>query len=156
MTPDDPKPIGWLWKSDNGDRWQFSDGADKPDLGFPPSFEARVTYKAVFSPDTTAMLPGEFISWESTTPVYTKYITDRRYRKFSGAAQGWYKPYRCSNCSDPAEAAKAERSPVEAAYKAGYRNGAAGYIGAPDSEEDMAIAQQQSWEIHRSELEPRN
>ncbi|MDN7703309.1 hypothetical protein QZM15_33020 [Burkholderia sp. AU44665] len=43
----------------------------------------------------------EPIAWESTTPVYTKYITDDRYQKFSPEARKWYKPYRCSACSEP-------------------------------------------------------
>ena len=41
------------------------------------------------------------IAWESTTPVYTKYITEDRYQKFSPEVRKWYKPYRCSACSEP-------------------------------------------------------
>ena len=41
---------------------------------------------------------GEAIAWEATTPVYTKYVTDKRYRSFSDAAKRWYKPYKCSSC----------------------------------------------------------
>lgn len=41
---------------------------------------------------------GEAIAWESTTLGYIKFVTESRYRKFSPAAQRWYKPYRCSNC----------------------------------------------------------
>ncbi|EEE06883.1 hypothetical protein K6W17_08195 [Burkholderia dolosa] len=47
--------------------------------------------------------PGqpEPIAWESTTVAYTKYITDERYQKFSPEVRKWYKPYRCSACSEP-------------------------------------------------------
>lgn len=47
--------------------------------------------------------PGqpEPIAWESTTAVYTKYITDERYQKFSPEVRKWYKPYRCSACTEP-------------------------------------------------------
>lgn len=41
----------------------------------------------------------EPIAWESTTPVYFKFITDSRYRKFSPAVRKWYRPYRCSTCA---------------------------------------------------------
>lgn len=46
--------------------------------------------------------PGqpEPIAWESTTVAYTKYITDERYQKFSPEVRKWYKPYRCSACSE--------------------------------------------------------
>jgi len=39
------------------------------------------------------------IAWESTTPVYIKFITDERYRRLRPGYQKWYKPYRCSNCA---------------------------------------------------------
>ncbi|WP_261533597.1 hypothetical protein [Burkholderia multivorans] len=47
--------------------------------------------------------PGqpEPIAWESTTVAYAKYITDERYQKFSPEVRKWYKPYRCSACSQP-------------------------------------------------------
>ncbi|MEB2544318.1 hypothetical protein [Burkholderia cenocepacia] len=46
--------------------------------------------------------PGQLepIAWESTTVAYTKYITDRRYQKFSPEVRKWYKPYRCTACSE--------------------------------------------------------
>lgn len=34
----------------------------------------------------------EPLAWKSTTPVYTPYVTDSRYRKFSAAVQKWYVP----------------------------------------------------------------
>ena len=34
----------------------------------------------------------EPFAWKSTTPVYTPYVTDSRYRKFSKAVQKWYAP----------------------------------------------------------------
>ncbi|MBR8054198.1 hypothetical protein [Burkholderia vietnamiensis] len=54
--------------------------------------------------------PGqpEPIAWESTTVAYTKYITDERYQKFSSEVQKWYKPFRCSACTEPH--AEVERS----------------------------------------------
>ena len=42
----------------------------------------------------------EPVTWESTTPGYIKYITQARYEKFSPAVRRWYKPYRCSGCSE--------------------------------------------------------
>lgn len=42
---------------------------------------------------------GNAIAWESTTPVYIKFITDERYQKLRPGYQKWYKPYRCSNCA---------------------------------------------------------
>ncbi len=39
------------------------------------------------------------IAWEATTPVYTRFITDERYKVFSALARRWYRPYRCSRCS---------------------------------------------------------
>lgn len=34
----------------------------------------------------------EPLAWKSTTPAYTPYVTDSRYRKFSPAVQKWYVP----------------------------------------------------------------
>lgn len=53
--------------------------------------------------ELSAAHPGqpEPIAWESTTVAYTKYITDERYQKFSPEVRKWYKPYRCSACSEP-------------------------------------------------------
>ncbi|USR61607.1 ead/Ea22-like family protein [Lelliottia amnigena] len=42
---------------------------------------------------------GNAIAWESTTPVYIKFITDERYQKLRPGYQKWYKPCRCSNCA---------------------------------------------------------
>jgi hypothetical protein len=47
--------------------------------------------------------PSEPIAWESTTPVYTKFITQDRFEKLRPEAQRWYKPYRCSVCAQPSE-----------------------------------------------------
>ena len=38
--------------------------------------------------------------WESTTEVYTKYITDDRYRKLKPDFQKWYRPM-CGKCNTP-------------------------------------------------------
>jgi hypothetical protein len=40
----------------------------------------------------------EPLVWESTTPVYTKFITDSRYRKLRPAYQKWYRPV-CQKCA---------------------------------------------------------
>jgi polyhydroxyalkanoate synthesis regulator phasin len=39
------------------------------------------------------------IAWESTTSVYTKFITDAKYHALTVEARKWYKPYRCSQCA---------------------------------------------------------
>ena len=44
-------------------------------------------------------LQGKPIAWESTTPVYVKFITDERYQRLRPGYKKWYKPYRCSQCS---------------------------------------------------------
>ncbi|WP_198297932.1 Lar family restriction alleviation protein [Bordetella genomosp. 9] len=49
---------------------------------------------------------AEPIAWESTTPVYFKYITDSQYRKFSAKVRAWYRPYRCATCAKDAERVK--------------------------------------------------
>lgn len=40
------------------------------------------------------------IAWESTTPVYFKYVNQAKYEKFSPAVRQWYKPYRCTDCAN--------------------------------------------------------
>ena len=50
-------------------------------------------------------LQGKPIAWESTTPVYVKFITDEHYQRLRPGYKKWYKPYRCSQC---AAAAKGE------------------------------------------------
>lgn len=42
--------------------------------------------KALKTPEETK----EPLAWKSTTPCYTPYVTDSRYRKFSAAVQKWY------------------------------------------------------------------
>lgn len=37
---------------------------------------------------------GNLIAWESTTPVYIKFITDERYQRLRAGVRKWYKPYR--------------------------------------------------------------
>ncbi len=44
-------------------------------------------------------LQGKPIAWESTTPVYIKFITDERYQRLRPGYKKWYKPYRCSQCA---------------------------------------------------------
>ena len=52
-------------------------------------------------------MQGKPIAWESTTPVYVKFITDERYQRLRPGYNKWYKPYRCSQC---AAAGKGEAS----------------------------------------------
>jgi len=49
----------------------------------------------------------EQYAWEATTPVYTKYITDERYQKFSPAVQKWYRPI-CQKCASQPGSGEAE------------------------------------------------
>lgn len=58
-------------------------------------------HKAENDPSPCSQTMG--IAWESTTTGYIKYITDERYQKFSDEVKRWYKPYRCSSCSPPAQ-----------------------------------------------------
>lgn len=44
-------------------------------------------------------MQGKPIAWESTTPVYIKFITDERYQRLRPGYKKWYKPYRCSQCA---------------------------------------------------------
>jgi hypothetical protein len=43
---------------------------------------------------------AEAVAWESTTPVYRRFITDERYQRLSPESRRWYKPYRCPHCAD--------------------------------------------------------
>lgn len=58
----------------------------------------------------------EPFAWESTTPVYTRFITDERYQKLRPAYQKWYRPI-CNKCTPVAareldvEAERRERDP---------------------------------------------
>lgn len=40
---------------------------------------------------------AEPLRWESTTPAYTRWITDSRYHKLPAYARRWYRPI-CPNC----------------------------------------------------------
>lgn len=39
------------------------------------------------------------IAWESTTPVYLRYVTNERYERLSPIVRGFYRPYRCAACA---------------------------------------------------------
>lgn len=41
-------------------------------------------------------------AWEATTPGYTRFVSEERYRKFSPKVKLWYKPYKCSSCTEEA------------------------------------------------------
>jgi len=61
-----------------------------------------------FAAPTAQPAPAaEQVAWESTTPAYTRYVTQARYEKFSPAVRRWYKPYKCSSCEAPAAGAVA-------------------------------------------------
>jgi hypothetical protein len=40
---------------------------------------------------------AEPLVWESTTPAYIRFVSDRRYRAFSSAVRKWYRP-ACPVC----------------------------------------------------------
>ena len=46
----------------------------------------------------------EPLAWESTTPVYVRFITQRRYERLHPIFRKWYRPI-CQTCA----AAKTER-----------------------------------------------
>ena len=54
----------------------------------------------------------EPIAWEATSAGVIKFVTDSRYKKFSQNIQQYYKPYRCSHCSEPVK-----QEPVAYKYK---------------------------------------
>jgi hypothetical protein len=43
---------------------------------------------------------SEPLVWESTTPYYTRWITDSRYRKLRPNYRRWYRP-TCQRCAPP-------------------------------------------------------
>jgi len=55
----------------------------------------------------------ELPAWESTTPVFTKFITQSRYARLRPNLQRFYKPFKCSNCETPQqpEAQQAAQEP---------------------------------------------
>ncbi|HCR1906579.1 TPA: ead/Ea22-like family protein [Enterobacter asburiae] len=81
--------------------------------------QSRVTVTDESDPDVLALLDeleakdqriaelsalqGKPIAWESTTPVYVKFITDERYQRLRPGYKKWYKPYRCSQCAAAAK-----------------------------------------------------
>lgn len=65
---------------------------------------------------------AEPIAWEATTPAYTKYITDARYQKLHPGFKPWYKPYRCSRCSESPATAFPDALTPELSYVLGMPN----------------------------------
>ena len=55
--------------------------------------------EAITAIRTALEVKQEPAAWESTTIAYTKFVSDRRYQKFSDAVKKHYKPYRCSSCA---------------------------------------------------------
>jgi hypothetical protein len=41
---------------------------------------------------------NEPVAWESTTPCYIRFVSQRRYEMFSAAVKKWYRPYCCARC----------------------------------------------------------
>lgn len=83
-------------------------------------------------PIGTKFYVQEPFSWEATTPVYTKYITDSLYQKLKPEFQKWYKPYACSNCNaQAAQAVTLTDEEIEDAYEEALRGpkGSGKYMG---------------------------
>jgi hypothetical protein len=59
---------------------------------------------------------GEPVAWESTTPVYHRFITDTRYQALRPETRKWYKPYLCPHCvapQQPTQSADQADAPTE-------------------------------------------
>lgn len=56
--------------------------------------------RAFIAAQTAPAVPEgqEPLAWESTTPVYTRYITEARYQKLMPEFQKWYRPI-CPTCA---------------------------------------------------------
>lgn len=96
----------------DGEGYKFAEGRDFADDHYASS---RVTVADESDSDVVALLDeleakdkriaelsalqGKPIAWESTTPVYVKFITDERYQRLRPGYKKWYKPYRCSQCA---------------------------------------------------------
>lgn len=75
------------------------------------------------------------VAWESSTPAYTRYITEQKYQALRPEARRWYKPYKCANCTTPQPAVQWQ--PMETAPKDGttvlaYRPSGAGFVSRQD------------------------
>ncbi|HCO1260266.1 TPA: hypothetical protein N7L06_001471 [Escherichia coli] len=79
--------------SDTSDAWQ-DEASPEAVLALLDELERKDKRIAELS-----SLQGKPIAWESTTPVYVKFITDERYQRLRPGYKKWYKPYRCSQCA---------------------------------------------------------
>lgn len=61
----------------------------------------------------------EPLVWESTTPVYIAFVSQRRYEGFSAAVQKWYRPI-CQNCAAPDRAPSTDSATERDAARLDY------------------------------------
>ena len=61
----------------------------------PAADAADLIERLLSAPASTGREP---FAWESTTPIYTRFITDARYQKLRPAYQKWYRPI-CNKCA---------------------------------------------------------
>lgn len=83
LSASDAEPVGWIWKSDIAERWQFVSSLEKPSLGFTPSFEARVQYLRVYAaPPAVAVKALEWTDdeWPRAKCILGCYVINRDYR----------------------------------------------------------------------------
>ena len=81
----------------------------------PAADAADLIERLLSAPASTGREP---FAWESTTPIYTRFITDARYQKLRPAYQKWYRPI-CNKCAPIAAReldVEAERREFEADY----------------------------------------
>ena len=104
--------VGYFMRHKTGFDVAFSWNKDDPD--FSEKWE-RIPAMAQPAPASTGREP---FAWESTTPIYTRFITDARYQKLRPAYQKWYRPI-CNKCAPIAAReldVEAERREFEADY----------------------------------------
>jgi hypothetical protein len=53
------EPVAWRWRLPDEDRWQFTDGPERPNLGLPKSTEAKAIKEPVFAASALAAVVKE-------------------------------------------------------------------------------------------------
>jgi len=94
LTEDDLTVLFWELVKKEDDKFRDSEEAIAACDYFREGFRAAL---ALAQPAPTAA--GEPIAWETITPVYKQFVSDRWYQKSTPAVKRWYKPYRCSACA---------------------------------------------------------